>query len=337
MADVVGHDHGAHGQEHLAADEHRAADVDERLVADEREIADRERRPRIPMAPPPNRTERPPQMPAPRNARRQRSSRSAPNCVSSPIAARPLADDGGAWAEPDAVLDHDARRDDERCPHRAPRPRRSGPPRRAAPRPSRPTAARGRRPGRASSRKAGSRARPPHPVERGRERDAVGRDSGEDRACRRGAAALRAAMTASTSFSVMNPRLSISARSTPCSSARSSALRVACRSPAAGLRRRLLLHSSRRWTRAPRPTRRRTRSSCRARPRRPPRRAGRSSRRPATRPQRSPSSSRRRRPAVRRSPPLRSSTSHSATSAYSVFASSRVRTISSTTSRPRAP
>ena len=36
--------------------------------------------------PPPNRTERPPQMPAPRNARRQRSSRSEPNCESSPIA-----------------------------------------------------------------------------------------------------------------------------------------------------------------------------------------------------------------------------------------------------------
>ena len=36
--------------------------------------------------PPPKRTERPPQIPAPRNARRQRSSRSGPNCESSPIA-----------------------------------------------------------------------------------------------------------------------------------------------------------------------------------------------------------------------------------------------------------
>ena len=36
--------------------------------------------------PPPNLTERPPQMPAPRKARRQRSSRSGPNCESSPIA-----------------------------------------------------------------------------------------------------------------------------------------------------------------------------------------------------------------------------------------------------------
>ena len=36
--------------------------------------------------PPPKRTERPPQIPEPRNARRQRSSRSAPNCVSAPTA-----------------------------------------------------------------------------------------------------------------------------------------------------------------------------------------------------------------------------------------------------------
>ena len=64
--------------------------------------------------PPPIRTERPPQIPDPRKARRQRSSRSAPNCDSSPIANGLLAHDGRPWPERHAVGDHDARRDDQR-------------------------------------------------------------------------------------------------------------------------------------------------------------------------------------------------------------------------------
>ena len=50
VADVVGDDRRALGQEHLAADQHRPARVHEDLVADERQISDRERRPGVTMA-----------------------------------------------------------------------------------------------------------------------------------------------------------------------------------------------------------------------------------------------------------------------------------------------
>ena len=65
--------------------------------------------------PPPIRIERPAQMPAPRNARRQRSSRSAPNWRELPDRDDLLAPDRRARAELDAVLEDDPRSDDERA------------------------------------------------------------------------------------------------------------------------------------------------------------------------------------------------------------------------------
>ena len=47
MADVVGDEHRAHRDEHLAADHDRPARVDERLVADVREVAEHDRALRV--------------------------------------------------------------------------------------------------------------------------------------------------------------------------------------------------------------------------------------------------------------------------------------------------
>ena len=75
--------------------------------------------------PPPIRIERPAQIPAPRNARRQRSSRSAPNCVSSPIGDDLLADDRRPRPEANAVLDDDRAARRRASLRRGRRPRRS--------------------------------------------------------------------------------------------------------------------------------------------------------------------------------------------------------------------
>ena len=224
-----------------------------------------------------------------------------------------LADDGGAWAEPDAVLDHDARRDNERSsPSSTPSPIWAPASRSAA---AFSAAGRARKASWSSEpRKAGSRipAASPSSNEAGSETPSVETPARIGPAA--GSRCSRAAMTASTSFSVMNFACR-SRRDRRCAAPRG---RAPCASPVDPPQRALapapLSHRGREF---PRPTRRRTRSSCRARPRRPPRRVGRSSRRPATRLQRSPSSSRRRRPAVRQSRrygPRR----HSATSAVGV-------------------
>ena len=65
-------------------------------------------------------------------------------------------------------------------------------------------------------------------------RHALRRDAGEERRPRARPPAARRAISASTSFSVMKPRLSIAVRSTPWRSASSTALRVALRSPSSG-------------------------------------------------------------------------------------------------------
>ena len=189
--------------------------------------------------PPPNRTERPPQIPAPRNARRQRSSRSAPNCVSSPIATTSSQHDGRARAEL-------GRRPRSRCAAR----RRAMPSPRSTPSPicapcsrsaatfSSEASARN-----ASGRLGATRGTPGSSapdalveLERRRQRHALGRDAGEQRARgRRRRGGLLRAISSSTSFSVMKPRFSIVGEVDPVAARRARRPSASpCRSPAAG-------------------------------------------------------------------------------------------------------
>ena len=113
MSDVVRDDQRAHGQEDLAADEHRTADVHERLVADEREVTDRERRPRVAVAAPADAYG--PAAPDPRAEEGASAAQLEVGAELGELADRDdlLAEDGRSWAESDAVLDDDARCDDE--------------------------------------------------------------------------------------------------------------------------------------------------------------------------------------------------------------------------------
>ncbi len=212
------------------------ADVHERLVADEREIADGERRPRVAMAAAAEPHRAP--APDPRAEERAPAAKLEIGAELRELADRDdlLAEHGRTRAEPHAVLDHDPRRDDERAVAEVDAVADRGRRPRGARRPSRPDESARNASWSSAARNAGSSA----PVASSSSNvagsdtpsvDTPARTELGRRCCRR---LLRVRSAASTSFSVMKPRLSISARSMPWSSASSTALRVALRSPAAG-------------------------------------------------------------------------------------------------------
>ena len=159
--------------------------------------------------PPPKRTERPPQIPAPRNARRQRSSRSGPNCESAPIA---------TTSSPTTVArgpsSHRPRRrsrgatTSEPSPRSTPSPIRA-PAARAARQPSRPARAPERLGVEGFEERRVERAVGLVEPERGGERHASVETPARTEPAAGDAEAFCAAISCSTSFSVMNPRLSI--------------------------------------------------------------------------------------------------------------------------------
>ena len=184
--------------------------------------------------PPPNRTERPPQMPAPRNARRQRSSRSEPNCESSPIATTSSQTivARGPSRTPSSMTIRGATTSD-------PSPRSTPSPIRAPASRSAVTLSAGASARNASWSSEARNAGSMRPASASSSNVAGSETPSVETPARIGPAAgadddFCAAMSASTSFSVMKPRLSIDARSIPWSSASSTAFRVALRSPAAG-------------------------------------------------------------------------------------------------------
>ena len=228
-------DQRAHRQEDLAADEHRPADVHERLVADEREVADRERGPRVAMAAAADANE--PSAPDPGAEEGATAAQLEIGAELRELADRDdlLAHDGRTRPESNAVLDDDARRDDEgslaeldAVPDLRSRSSRS--------------AATFSAGGSARNASCSSDSRTPARrapaalvgIERRRQRDALGRHAREHRPRLRARCAFCATISASTSFSVMKPRFSTVERSIPCSSASSTAFRVAFRSPGAG-------------------------------------------------------------------------------------------------------
>ena len=333
MADVVRDDQRAHRQEHLAADQHRPADVDERLVPDEGEIADREHRPRVAMtaASEPDRPARPDSRTEER-APAEQAPDPAPNWLDSPIATtssqRIVA--RGPISTPSSMTICGAAIS-EPSPRTTPSPIWAPYCRRIAI-----FSSGGRRRNEFESERRRSKkrgiecARALVQIERGRQAHVLGREPGERRpAPWRGSGLLAGDQLLDV---LLGDEAALLDRGQVDAVALRELGRLARRLALGGrgLGRRLLpLGVLRRATRAPRRSPRYARPSFRARPRRPPRRAARSSRRQAPRSRPSPSWSRRRIPAAPAVTSARSSTSHSARSANSVFASSRVRTISS--------
>ena len=187
--------------------------------------------------PPPKRTDRPPQMPGAEV--RAAAAELEVRAERGELADRDdlLADDGRAGPEPHAVLERRSAARRRATPRRGRRPRRSARRRRGAC----DLLVRGERAERVGVRAERLEERGVERpvvsvgVERGGKRDALGREPREHRlGLRRLGRLARARSTSSTSFSVMNPRFSIAERSMPCSSASSTAFRVALRSPAAG-------------------------------------------------------------------------------------------------------
>ena len=236
VAHVVRDDQRAHRQEDLPADEHRPAHVDERLVPDEGEIADREHRPRVAMtaASEPDRPARP-------DSRAEERAPAENLQIRAELARFSdcddlLAPDRRPRADLDTVLDDDLRRryqralaeDDARADLGAVLPQ-----------------DRDLLVGRQEAERIRVRAETLEEagvecacaliqIERGGQAHVLGRETGERGPASGEAVAFWRAISSSTSFSVMKPRFSIAARSTPWRSASSAALRVALRSVGEG-------------------------------------------------------------------------------------------------------
>ena len=283
--------------------------------------------------PPPNRIDLPAQMPAPRNARRQASSRSAPNWLEAPMATissqRTVA--RGPISTPSSITTCGATTS-------VPSPRTTSSPI-WAPFPLRVEIFSSRRESAEGVRVGAKRLekvwveRPCLLVELERrgERDVLGRDTGERRSSfRRGSRLLAGDELLDVLLGDEAPLLDRrEIDSVPLCELGGLAGRLAIRR--SRLRCRLLaLGVLLERRRARQRSRRRRRPSCRARPRRPPRRAGRSFRRPGASTSTVAFVVSTTQTGCPCATSARSSTSHSESSANSVFASSRVRTISST-------